>query len=128
MDIQRIARITGILWLITFITSIPAVFVFYAPILNDPNYVLGAGADSRIAFGALLEMVLIVANIGTAVVPYSIHKRHNEGLALGFVTARLVECGFIALGLVSLLSVVTLRQDVGGAGARAPSSTPAGRS
>jgi hypothetical protein len=65
---------------------------------------------------ALLEVLLIVANIGTAVVLFPILKRQNEGLALGYVTARLVESTFIAIGIVSLLAIVTLRQDVGGAG------------
>jgi len=61
-------------------------------------------------------MILIVANIGTAVVLFPILRRQNETLALGYVTARVMECVFIAVGLVSLLAVVTLRQDVGAAG------------
>jgi hypothetical protein len=113
---QMIARVSGILWLVTFITSIPAALVLYVPVLDHPNYIVGAGADGRIVLGALLEMLLIIANIGTAVVPYAIHKRYSERLALGFVTARIVECGFIAVGIVSLLAVVNLRQDVGGTG------------
>ena len=84
--------------------------------LNHPSYIVGAGADHRIALGALLEMILIIANIGTAVVLFPILKRQNEGLALGYVTARVIESTFIAIGIVSLLAVVTLRQDVGGAG------------
>jgi uncharacterized protein DUF4386 len=59
-------------------------------------------------------MVLILANIGTAVVWYSIHRRHNERLAMGFVTARIVECGFIAAGIVSVLAIMTLRDDPAG--------------
>ncbi len=94
--------------------------------LGHPNYIVGAGADSRIALGALLEMILIVANIGTAVVLFPILKRQNESLALGYVTARVMECVFIAVGILSLLAVVTLRQDVGAAGA--DSLVTAGRS
>jgi len=81
MDYRRIARITGWLWIVTFITSIPARFIFYAPVLEEgKDYVLGQGDDAitLIAFGALLELILIIANIGTAVVPYSIHKRQHE--------------------------------------------------
>lgn len=59
----------------------------------------------------MLELILIIANIGTAVVPYSIHKRVNEAGALGFVTARVMECMFIAVGLVFMLAISTLRQD-----------------
>ena len=98
------------LFLITFITSIPAYF-FYVPVLDDPRYIVGAGADTRVAFGAFLELILIIANIGTAVVLYPIVRRQNEILALGYVTARIVECVFIAVGILSLLTVVTLRQE-----------------
>jgi hypothetical protein len=100
--------------IITFVTSIPARFIFYAPVLKDgQEYVLGQGDDAMtmIAIGALLELILIIANIGTAVVPYSIHKRVNEAGALGFVTARVMECTFIAVGIVCMLAISTLRQD-----------------
>jgi hypothetical protein len=117
---QRIARVTGVLFIITFIASIPAALFLYTPVLDDPRYIVSAGADDRIALGALLEMILIVANIGTAVVLFPILKRQSEGLALGYVTARLTECAFIAIGIVSVLAVVTLRQDVGGAAGAGP--------
>jgi hypothetical protein len=115
------------LYLITFITSIPAFFVFYAPVLGDPRYIVGAGADTSVAFGALLEMILIIANIGTAVVLYPILKRQNEILILGYVTARVMESVFIAVGLLSLLTIVTLRQEAT-AGADAASLLTAGKS
>ena len=79
------------------------------------------------AMGALLEMLLIIANVGSAVVLFPVLKRQNEGLALGYVTARIIESTFIAIGIVSLLAIVTLRQDVGGAGG-AGSLVPVGRS
>jgi len=80
-----------------------------------------------VAMGALLEMLLIIANVGSAVVLFPVLKRQNEGLALGYVTARIIESTFIAIGIVSLLAIVTLRQDVGGAGG-AGSLVPVGRS
>ena len=98
------------LFLITFITSIPAYF-FLVPVLDYPRYIVGAGADTRVSFGAFLELILIIANIGTAVVLYPIVRRQNEILALGYVTARVMECVFIAVGILSLLTVVTLRQE-----------------
>jgi hypothetical protein len=122
---QTIARVFGVLYLITFITSIPA-FFFYAPVLDDPRYVLGGGGDSSVAFGAFLELLLIVANIGTAVVPYPIFRRQNEILALGYVTARIVECTFIAAGILSLLTAEALRQEAA-AGADAASLLTAGK-
>jgi hypothetical protein len=115
------------LYLITFITSIPAFFVFYAPVLDDPRYILGGGgADTSVAFGAFLELLLIIANIGTAVVLYPILKRQNEILILGYVTARIVECTFIAVGILSLLTLVTLRQEAA-EGADAASLLTAGK-
>jgi hypothetical protein len=114
------------LFLITFITSIPA-FFFYVPVLDDPRYIVGAGADTRVSLGAFLELILIIANIGTAVVLFPILRRQNEILALGYVTARLVECTFIAVGILSLLTVVTLRQEAT-AGADAASLVAVGES
>jgi len=124
---RKTALIAGVLFLITFITSIPAALLFYTPVLDHTNYILGAGADTRVAWGALLEMLLIVANVGSAVVLFPVLKRQNEGLALGYVTARVIESTFIAIGVVSLLAIVTLRQDVGGPGG-ASSLVPLGRS
>ena len=109
-DPQKIARLTGVLFLITFATSIPALLL-YDPVLNDARYIVGGGADGRVLFGAVLELLLIVANIGTAVVLYPIFRRKYRILALGFVTARIVESVFIAIGIVSLLAVVTLRRE-----------------
>ena len=85
------------------------------------------GADTRVALGALLEALLIIANVGSAVVLFPVLKRQHEGLALGYVTARIVESTFIAIAIGSLLAIVTLRQDVGGAGG-AGSLVPVGRS
>jgi hypothetical protein len=85
-------------------------------VLDDPNYIVGAGADtSSVLWGAFLELLLIIANIGTAVVLFPIVRRQNEVLALGYVTARIVECVFIGVGILSLLTVVTLRQEAAGA-------------
>jgi hypothetical protein len=126
---RRTSFVTGVLFIVTFVTSIPAALVLYTPVLDDANYIVGAGADAGVALGALLEVLLIIANVGTAVALFPILKRRSEPLALGYVTARLVECTFIAIGIVSLLAVVTLRQDVAGtAGADAASLLTAGRS
>jgi Domain of unknown function (DUF4386) len=109
---RRTATFAGWLMVITFITSIPALFL-YGPVLNHPEYITGAGANAHgvVALGALLEMLLIIANVGTAVVLFPILKRQNETAALGYVTARLVECTFIAIGIVSTLAILTVRED-----------------
>jgi hypothetical protein len=117
------------LFVITYITAIPAALFLYVPVLDDPRYIVGAGADMRVSLGALLEVILCIANIGTAVVLFPIVKRQNEIFALGYVTARVLESAIIMVGVFSLLSVVTLRQDFAGtAGADAASLVTAGKS
>ena len=111
---QKRARVFGVLYLITFATSITAALL-YAPMLDHPvAFVAGAGDDKQVLFGALLELLLIIANIGTAVVIVPIMRRFNEELAIGYVTARLFECTFILVGIVSVLGIVTLRNQVAG--------------
>jgi hypothetical protein len=103
-----------VLFLLTFATSIPALALFQ-PVLDDPvGYVANGGSDNRIFFGAFLELLLIIANIGTAVVVYPILKRQNHILALGYVTARVVESVFILVGILAVLSIVTLSQENAG--------------
>jgi hypothetical protein len=112
---QQKARIFGVLYIITFVTSIPALWA-YQPVLDDPvGYIASAGHDNRILFGAFLELLLIIANIGTAVVIVPIMRRQNEELAIGYVTARIFECTFILVGIVSVLGIITLRNQVAGA-------------
>jgi hypothetical protein len=111
---RRNATIAGLLFLLTFLTSIPA-FLLYDPVLNDPGFILGAGSDTGVLVGAVLELVLISANVGTAIALFGVLKRRHESLALGYVAARLAECTFIAVGILSVLAVVTLRQDPAGA-------------
>ena len=101
-------RWVGLLFLITYATSIPALLLF-GPVLNDAHYVTGAGADTQIQFAALLEFILIVANIGSAVVLYPLVQRRFPAGAVGFVAARIIESAFIGIGIVSVLSVVSLR-------------------
>jgi hypothetical protein len=111
---QKRARVFGVLFLVTFITSIPALLL-YQPVLDDPvGYIAGAGQNDQILFGVLLELLLIIANIGTAVVIFPIVKRQSEELALGYVTPRHFECTFILVGIVAVLGIVTLQKDVAG--------------
>jgi Domain of unknown function (DUF4386) len=108
---QKAARVFGVLFLLTFVTSIGALALFQS-VLDDPaGYIAGDGKDSRIYLGALLEFFLVLTNVGTAVVLYPIVRRQNEFLAIGYVGARIVESVFIAAGLIFVLGVVTLRQD-----------------
>jgi hypothetical protein len=113
-SVDSAARWTGILYIITFLASIPALLLF-GPVLNDADYIVSAGSDNRIFLGAFLEILVIVANIGTALAPYAIFKRYSERMAISYVAARIMECVFIAVGILAVLSVVTLRQDFVGA-------------
>lgn len=108
---RRTARIAGWLMASTFVTSIGAL-VLYNPVLNDAGYILGAGHDTRVSLGALLEIFLMIGNVGTAVVMFPILRRQNESLALGYVGSRIVESTIIGVGVISLLSVLTLRDDL----------------
>jgi len=110
---QTLARVTGWLFVVTFVASIPAYFILYAPVRDDPGLITGAGADptASVALGAVLELITIVANVGTAVVLFPILRRQNEAGAIGYVGARLVECTFIAIGIISLLTFLFMRQE-----------------
>jgi hypothetical protein len=110
---QAIGRVFGWFFLATFVTSIPAYFIGYHRILNDPGLITGAGANptTGVATGAALEVFLIIANVATAVVAYPVLKRESEMGAIGYVAARLVEAMFIAIGIVSALAFLLMRQE-----------------
>ena len=112
MDTRTIARVFGWLFVATFVTSIPAYFILYAPVRDDPGLITGSGADptASVALGAALEVFLIIANVGTAVVIYPILRRQSEIGAVGYLSARIVEGIFIAIGIVSLLTFLLMRQ------------------
>jgi uncharacterized protein DUF4386 len=115
-DDQRSARWFGVLFIITFVTSIGALALFQS-VLDDPaGYIAGDGKDSQIYLGAFLEFLLVLSNVATAVVLYPIARRQNETLAIGYVAARIIESVFIATGIIFVLGVVTLRHDSPDAG------------
>ena len=118
MDMMRkTSLVAGLLYLLTFI-SIPTL-ALYAPVKTLPNFIISAGATTPILVGGFLEMIVALAGIGTAVALFSVVKRQHEGFALGFVTTRIFEAGVIAIGVMSILSVVTLQQP----GATGPEAT-----
>ena len=111
--LQALGRVFGWFFLATFLTSIPAYFIGYRRILDDPGLITGAGADptTGVATAATLEVLLIIANVATAVVAYPVLKRESEIGAVGYVSARLVEGIFIAIGIVSALAFLLMRQE-----------------
>jgi hypothetical protein len=111
---QQRARVFGVLFLVTFATSIPALLL-YQPALDDPvGYITSTAHSNKILFGVFLELLLIIANIGTAVVIFPVVRRKSEELALGYVTARLMESTFILVGVVAMLGIITLQKEVAG--------------
>jgi len=102
--------VAGLLYLLTFAASIPAVLLLQ-PALNDPTYIVSGGADTQVTAGAFLDIVNAIACIGTAVVLFSVVKLIHEGMALGFVTTRGFEAAVIAIGVVCVLAVVAIRQN-----------------
>ena len=115
VDLRRKnSLLAGALYLLTFV-SIPTL-ALYAPV-RDPNFIVGSGPDTGVLFGGILEMIVALAGIGTAVALYPVVKRQNEGVALGFIGSRVLEASTIFVGVACLLAVVTLRQAGAGPGA-----------
>jgi hypothetical protein len=108
-SIRKTALVAGVLYLVTFASSIPAALLL-GNALGNPDYILGAGPTGQVRLGALLDIVNGLAAIGTAVALYSVVKRQHEGLAIGFVTARVFEAAILFVGVLSVLSIATLRE------------------
>jgi hypothetical protein len=125
--VRRTSFYFGLWFIGTWVFSITAFFL-YGPVLTDTDYILGPGADTRIGTGAVLEIFLAIANIATAAVLYRIARRVHESIAIGYVAARIIESAVILVGVVSLLSIVTLREDFAGSGADSDMLSLAGQS
>jgi hypothetical protein len=105
--LRRTARAAGILYLVTFV-SMPTLMVFQ-PVRDGAEFVLGTGSTTGVLWGSFSEVVVALAGIGTAVVLFPVTRRVSETAALGFVTARVVEGSLIIVGVVSMLTITTLR-------------------
>lgn len=109
-SMRKTAFVAGVLYLVTFASSIPAALLL-GPALTNPDYIIGAGPDGFVRLAGLLDLVNCFTAVGTAVALYSVTKRHHEGLALGFVTTRLMEAAILFVATIAILSVVTLREN-----------------
>lgn len=113
-SLRKTALVAGAFYILTFV-SIPSLALYSS--VRAPNYILGAGPDTPVLVAAVLEIIVALAGIGTAVTLYPVLKRQNQGLALGLVGTRVLEAATIFAGVTALLAVVTLRQaGVGEAG------------
>jgi hypothetical protein len=124
-SVRKAALAGGLFYLATFASSIPSWF-FLQPVLSDPNYIIGPGKDAQVQFGALLDVVTAFTGIGCAVALFPVIKRAHEGLALGYVTTRLMEGAVIMVGVFAELAVVSMRQS-GATGAEAASLVATGK-
>jgi hypothetical protein len=115
------ARVAGALYLATFVTSIPTL-ALYRPLRDHADFVLGTGSTTGVLWGAFLEVALALACVGTAVVLFPVVKRWSETAALGFLSARALEAALILVGVLTMLSVVSLREDVAAAADPDPAS------
>src|SRR5256884_2893141 len=111
---RKTALVAGVFYLLTFV-SIPTLFLYGQ--VKGANYIIGAGPDTAAIIGGVLEIIVALAGIGTAVALFPVLKRQNEGVSLGFVGSRVPEAATIFAGVAFLLSVVTLRPAGAGAGA-----------
>jgi hypothetical protein len=102
------AIITGCFFILATVSAIIGLKL-YDPILSSNDYLLqGAVNSNQVVLGAVFEMILIVANCGTAIMLYPYLKAFDQSLALGYFTFRVLECVFILVGIVSVLSLLTL--------------------
>jgi hypothetical protein len=124
---RKVSLAGGVLYLITFAASIPQLKLF-AKIIDNHDYIRTAGSNTPVLWGSLLEVITAAAGVGTAIALYPITKRVSQTAAIGFVTSRVVEAGLILVGVLSLLSVVTLQKEFAGAtGAESDSLAVTGR-
>lgn len=105
--LRKTSLLAGILYLLTFV-SVPTLSLYRQ--VHQPDYILGAGADNSIILGGLLEIIVALAGIGTAIVLYPVLKKQSEAAALGLVASRILEAATIFIGVAFLLSVITLHQ------------------
>jgi hypothetical protein len=118
IDLQRTGRMFGLFFIGTFITSIPARLLFVNGVgatWSDMQFVPGAIEEASLRLGSILEFLLIFFNVATAVVIYPLVKRQSATVGLGYVAARIMESVFIAIGLISIISVLGVNDALSGA-------------
>ena len=111
--LRKAALAAGLLYLATFVFSIPAL-AFYDGVLHNADFVNGAGSSTGVLWGAMFEIITALTGIGTAVVLYRVLRQHGPTGAVGFVASRTLEAAMIFVGVISVLGVYTLRQDFAG--------------
>ncbi|MDI6033720.1 DUF4386 domain-containing protein [Flavobacterium sp. LB2P84] len=110
-SIRKNAIIVGVLFILAAVSAIIGL-ALYQPILNDPDFIIkGAANNTQVIWGAFFELILAFSVIGISYMMYPILKKKNENIAIGYVCFRLLEGTIVVIGIISLLSLVTLNQD-----------------
>jgi hypothetical protein len=108
------AILAGVFFIVAAAAAIGGL-ALYDPVLNDPGYITDPSrTDTQVLVGAFCEVLVVISVIGTGVTLYPVVRRFGEGTAIAYVVGRLLEAAVIAVGIISLLSIVALRQDGGG--------------
>ena len=124
---RKVALAAGIAYLVTFAASIPQLKLFADVIADPAGYISNPGNNAALQWGSVLEFLTAASGVATAVLLYPVTRRVSRSAAIGFVTSRVVEAALILVGVVSILSVVTLQQHFAGAtGAQAQALGVAG--
>lgn len=112
--VRKAALVSGIAYIATFAFSIPVPFGLWKDVLDEPNWILGAGSDAGVPLGAIFELLVGLTGVVTAVAVYSVLRRRSQWGALGFVASRVIEAAVIFTGVFAVMAAYTLRTDVSG--------------
>lgn len=122
MNSNKTAKIVGVLFILAAVTAVIGLNL-YNPILNGPDYLLkGSEHANQVIVGAVMELMLVVSATGTATTMFPLLRQYNETIALWHVCFRFLEAIIITVGVISVLSLLTLSQEFVAAGAPEPSS------
>ncbi|MEW9053034.1 MAG: DUF4386 domain-containing protein [Neobacillus sp.] len=119
---KKTSKIVGILFILAAVTAVIGLNL-YDPILNGPDYLRkGSEHANQVIVGAVMELILVVSVVGTATAMFPLLRKYNETIALWHVCFRFLEAIIITVGVISVLSLLTLSQEFVAAGAPDPSS------
>lgn len=108
---KKSALIVGILFILAAVTAIIGL-ILYDPILNGPDYLKkGSEHANQVILGALMELILVVSAVGTATTMFPLLRKYNETIALWHVCFRFLEAVIITIGIISVLSLLTLSRE-----------------
>jgi hypothetical protein len=80
--------------------------------VSSPDYLEQVYPNKySVIFAVLLEFINSAAVVGIAIIIYPIIKQYNERIALGYVAFRIIEAIMLLMGILALLSVMTLSKE-----------------